>query len=525
MKPAARPSPSAAGSKPVPTTAAAPPAALRTEQPATSSATLDVRLPDWVPAPLRASPELAIGGAAGAAALAVAVIAATRRRRAARPRKAAPPTWGSRFLSYVTGRGGINAGDPNWVEMERFLEVERRNQELRSFFVNFPEHVQRLNSTLELDEVIQIVVGASAEMLGASSVQLFLDEPGGDELKLVGELHRGAERKSVIGTRIPANVAPQAWILTQRTASRAQDWPFQHRAAGTLGIRTQRDTFLIDIAAPIHVGEERLGLLVASGLTGLTNHHQRILSCWANVSGLSIDNAKRMVLARQLADTDRMTRLLNHAAFQDRLSGEFNRVRRTGASLSLIMIDVDSFKRYNDSHGHTAGDRLLTRLAEILASHAPAGSLVARYGGEEFVVMLPDLDEAQAAEHAEALRAAVADPPPEDHWDPALGCVTVSAGVATFTPDLDNPQALVARADEALYVSKAEGRDRVTRASVVPAIERRQGDRRRQQQTIQPPRDERDERAARDEREGQVGAAKAGAFAWEIPSATLFRDA
>jgi diguanylate cyclase (GGDEF)-like protein len=323
----------------------------------------------------------------------------------------------------------------------------------------------------------------------------------------------------VLGTRIPTDVAPQAWILTQRTASRAQDWPFQHRAAGTLGIRTGRDTFLIDIAAPIHVGEERLGLLVASGLSGLTNHHQRILSCWANVSGLSIDNAKRMVLARQLADTDRMTRLLNHAAFQDRLGGEFNRVRRTGEALSLVMIDVDSFKRYNDSHGHIAGDRLLTRLAEILAGHARPGSLVARYGGEEFVVMLPDLDEEQAAEHAEALRAVVADPPPEDHWDPALGCVTVSAGVATFTPDLDNPQALVARADEALYVSKAEGRNRVTRASLVPAIERRQGDRRRQQQTAPPP------RPTSTEAHADLGTAKAGAFAWEIPSATLFRDA
>ncbi len=473
------------------------------------------------PAPLADQPGLAIGAVvATIVALVIGVVVLHPRRKADR-RNRAHATWRTRFLSYVTGRGHAEPAEPQWVERERFLEVERRNQELRSFFVNFPEHVQRLNSTLELDAVIQIVVSATADMLGATSAQLFLDEPGGGELALVGDIHRGFERRSLLGTRIPTNVAPQAWILTQRTASRAQDWPFQHRAAGTLAIRTGKETFSIDIAAPIHVGAERLGLLVASGLPALTNHHQRILSCWANVSGLSIDNAKRMVLARQLADTDRMTRLLNHAAFHDRLAGEFNRVRRTGESLSLVMMDVDAFKHYNDCHGHTAGDRLLTGLAEILARRAPPRSLVARYGGEEFVVMLPDVDEAEAAAHAEALRVAVADPSSEDRWDPALGRVTVSAGVATFTPELEDPQSLVARADEALYVSKAEGRNRVTRASLVPTIERRQGERRKPQGILaaaEPPR-------SQEAREPALGTVKAGSFAWEIQTATLFRDA
>ena len=165
-----------------------------------------------------------------------------------------------------------------------------------------------------------------------------------------------------------------------------------------------------------------------------------------------------------LATTDGMTGLANRRCFDAKLAEEWARARRSGAHISLLMIDVDHFKKFNDTCGHPAGDACLQAIAASLANHARRpGDLAARYGGEEFAVLLPDTDAAGCRVIGEQIRTAVralAIP----HLTSPLGQVTVSIGGAVFHPGADSRVdglALVEAADHALYDAKRTGRDRM----------------------------------------------------------------
>ena len=156
------------------------------------------------------------------------------------------------------------------------------------------------------------------------------------------------------------------------------------------------------------------------------------------------------------AVTDGLTGLRNHRAFQEQLALAWEQSVRYRHPLSLVLLDVDHFKAFNDTFGHPAGDAALCKVATVLQACARTTDFVARYGGEEFVLLLPETDAEGAVRAAERIRAALA----EQAWE--YRAITVSGGVATCTPDLDSPAALLETADKALYAAKAAGRNRVT---------------------------------------------------------------
>ncbi len=160
----------------------------------------------------------------------------------------------------------------------------------------------------------------------------------------------------------------------------------------------------------------------------------------------------------QLAATDGLTGVGNHRAFQERLVVELTIARRQGAPLSLLLVDIDHFKRLNDTQGHPTGDEILRSFAGLLRDRARAGDFVARYGGEEFAILCPGSDERQSHTFAERLRQAIEEAP----W--SLGQVTASFGVATTDGDVATRTELLGAADNALYQSKRDGRNRVTHA-------------------------------------------------------------
>lgn len=167
-----------------------------------------------------------------------------------------------------------------------------------------------------------------------------------------------------------------------------------------------------------------------------------------------LENSNRNL--ERLATTDGLTGLKNRRTFQDRLAEEHARATRYHQPLSLLMLDVDHFKQYNDSFGHLAGDDVLKRVGAMLERMTRGTDLAARYGGEDFVVILTQTDEAGAAIISERIRAALGGA----EWDKRP--VTASLGICTLTLDTPTPESMIACADKALYHSKEAGRNRVT---------------------------------------------------------------
>ncbi|MDH4416520.1 MAG: sensor domain-containing diguanylate cyclase [Acidovorax sp.] len=156
------------------------------------------------------------------------------------------------------------------------------------------------------------------------------------------------------------------------------------------------------------------------------------------------------------ARTDALTGLLNRRGFETQMAFALALARRSTRPLSLIAVDVDHFKRVNDTYGHEAGDEVLRRLARTLEARLRGSDVIARLGGEEFVALLPDTDLEGARAIAQTLVAAMA-----QQRDPMVGTITVSAGVASMRNASDTGAAILRRGDMALYEAKGQGRNRV----------------------------------------------------------------
>ena len=172
----------------------------------------------------------------------------------------------------------------------------------------------------------------------------------------------------------------------------------------------------------------------------------------------------RNVTLRQLADSDALTGLANRRRFDDTLAAEHERARRSGQPLSLVLLDIDCFKKFNDRYGHVAGDDCLRRVAAAIATGPRRPTdLAARYGGEEFAIILPDTDGDGARAVAEKIRQAV-QALGIAHADSPCAAVTISLGVHTCRPAADSeaaPLACIEAADALLYQAKMDGRNRL----------------------------------------------------------------
>ena len=245
--------------------------------------------------------------------------------------------------------------------------------------------------------------------------------------------------------------------------------------------------------------------------------------------GLEAQTLKSLAAAEELAAADPLTGLANHRTFHERLRIEVERARRNGRGLSLVVMDLDHFKRVNDLHGHQTGDRVLEHAARILEEETRTGELVARVGGEEFAMLLPDADEDEAFRAAERIRRAIA-----ASSFPTVGAMTMSAGVCDMSqgPDADT---LYRLADGALYRAKHRGRNMVQRYSpdAVGALSARdEAERLERQQALVSVRllarvvDAKDPSTRRhSERVGDLCAELAEAMGWSPERAALLREA
>ena len=219
------------------------------------------------------------------------------------------------------------------------------------------------------------------------------------------------------------------------------------------------------LAVPLRARGRTLGALVLTGARGTFDaSSRRVLEILANQAAATIQLIKDKEQQRQLAVRDGLTGLYNRRAFGELLVAAIaNEDRRPGGSLGLVMLDLDHFKKLNDTYGHPAGDAALRSLARLLDQHLRKGDQAARYGGEEFVVILPGLDAERSFGAGERLRAAL-----EKHrfvFEGARIPLSASLGVAVWPGDAREPEPLLAAADSALYAAKQAGRNRVMAAA------------------------------------------------------------
>jgi diguanylate cyclase (GGDEF)-like protein len=188
-----------------------------------------------------------------------------------------------------------------------------------------------------------------------------------------------------------------------------------------------------------------------------TTLNRRATSAAERVS-LALTNLKLRELLRNQSIRDALTGLYNRRYLEESLNRELHRAKRAGRSLSVVMLDLDHFKHFNDTFGHQVGDILLKEVAGVIKGRVRAGDLACRYGGEEFSLIVAEVDTEGTLKCVESIRETIKHLSLH-HRGQTLGTITVSAGIATYPAHADNPEDLIRAADEALYQSKKAGRD------------------------------------------------------------------
>jgi diguanylate cyclase (GGDEF)-like protein len=229
----------------------------------------------------------------------------------------------------------------------------------------------------------------------------------------------------------------------------------------------KRDGSYIGVALKVHNATIGVIGMDSAKKYGLGVDDMDFMAVLSHQIAAGIDRARLFEKIQQLSQQDGLTGLYNHRMFQSRLRQEMSRRNRTQKPLSLIMLDIDHFKQFNDNYGHQAGDAVLKELSLIITSQSRCASIdiCCRYGGEEFAVIMPELELHNAVKVAERIRRVVEGNEFSISENNAAARVTISLGVSGITGADDlSPEELVKKADDALYLSKKNGRNRVSYA-------------------------------------------------------------
>ena len=222
------------------------------------------------------------------------------------------------------------------------------------------------------------------------------------------------------------------------------------------------------MAAPLWAEGRIIGILYVDDFVPRNFKPREIslLSLLSTIAAMAIDKTRMLESSRLLAITDELTRLYNHRYFLQQLSNEITRAKRYNRPLSLMMLDIDHFKDYNDTYGHLKGNEILKGLAGMLKEVSREVDIPARYGGEEFTIIMPETDRKRGRILAERLRKVIAAHPFQHREKQSQGRITVSVGLATYPDNAATSFALIETADKALYEAKRGGRNRVCVSSI-----------------------------------------------------------
>ena len=311
-------------------------------------------------------------------------------------------------------------------------------------------------SSLDLDEVLHNILCSALGIMDMPAGSIALYDESLNRLEL--HAHIGLSEKLTAKSSWSVTTGGLTHrILTEGQLFVVEDTQgeafFKNPLAVAEGIRSL-------IAAPLKIQDKIIGILYLDDFVPRSFSPMRLhmLSILASFATMSIDNARLHIKTHLLACTDGLTGLYNHRHFLLSYDEEMARAIRYNKPLSLVMLDVDDFKRFNDRYGHPVGDKALIAVAKALHSHLRTCDFSFRYGGEEFVAILTETNLEQALNAAERLRTGIIRATREALADFAPEGVTVSIGVACYPRD-GKGDVLIKEADDQLYRAKREGKN------------------------------------------------------------------
>ncbi len=315
-----------------------------------------------------------------------------------------------------------------------------------------------LSTTLSLDEIAAFITDSSMKIIGkAQRCILYLVDIEKQELSLCASkaiLKEGYKIKYKRGDVF------DLWVLRQRKTLMLEDITRDFRFSQD-DQEMGKKYFRSLISAPLVRENKVIGILRLDSPKELifAQDDLRLLDIISDLAAVAVENCFLYQRTEELARRDGLTNLAVRRYFMERLLEEIRRSAITKATFSILMIDTDHFKKYNDRFGHIAGDLVLKYFANLLSASVKKGDIVARYGGEEFVVILLKKGKEAALKEAEAIRKKVENEPLILRRQKMK--LTISVGVANYTADASLAEELIKKADDNLYRAKRSGRNRV----------------------------------------------------------------
>jgi diguanylate cyclase (GGDEF)-like protein len=357
-------------------------------------------------------------------------------------------------------------------EQSRIVSNMRTEQgTVASLALSLPSVVRELNS-YDLNErrvpglILQLAeaIFQPGQILFYRSVMVASPRGNHRELRLIA--HRGLGEVPESLRRVALGQGKVGWVAEHKVDMLREGWTHLKRTDGIV-VADNHPVLEADIVGPlVHAtveGDQILGVLCI-GTPGVRPRDEKLMfQLVTNLGSLAMVTAQQRSKLADQANHDGLTGLMNKRSFQPKLGDMILEAERVAKPMGLFIFDIDHFKTYNDTNGHTEGDELLRNMGELIRNSVRPDDLCCRWGGEEFIIAMPDTDGPSAQHAAERIRREIEDYPFKHQEKQPGGNLTISGGVSIGPADGADVTTLTKNADQALYESKDKGRNRVSR--------------------------------------------------------------
>jgi len=338
-------------------------------------------------------------------------------------------------------------------------EISSEIKRLMTLLLTFPDLAKELSSTLSMKELGETMVKTAQHLFDAQTT-VFL---GMEDNHLQLKDHRGLSPDQAQQLqKIPIGQGQIGWVAKKQVVMTAQDL---QEESGLIRNQLQQQSPGIpamDVCAPLIHRDQLYGVLAVAGIAQKKDLLKPLMMVIANLGVVAMENILLIAEIQKQSDQDSLTGLYNNTFFYKYLDREIQKASRYKRQVSIVIFDLDDFKRYNDRYGHREGDQILRMVGELIKKDLRTVDIPCRYGGEEFAMILPETTAEQAVFVADRARQVIG-----AHRF-SFATMTVSGGVATCPQDATTAGDLLKAAEQALEQAKQSGRNRVVASSHSP---------------------------------------------------------